>query len=230
MNLAFLEKSILNVVNDWYQNLDQVEEQDYINYEFSSNKFRNLYLKKTGEFLKITKRVETICFKKICFGLSQNYEVDEKLLDEYLDWCFDNYDYFVKNFRQFSLSSCANFASEWNKDFLKFNFNDKITLGDLNEIDVHKNIYLYFEKYGIPLASTKLAIEKNISRQNTEKLVLSKISSLTDTKENTNKLKNMLRTTVENAPYTSETVFSNYEKDFKKLFVNFSSEPWCPKC
>jgi len=40
----------------------------------------------------------------------------------------------------------------------------------------------------------------------------------------------MLRTTVENAPYSSEVLFWNYGNSFSELFLYFKNEPWCPKC
>ena len=104
------EQALTVLLNHWYENLSPVDEQEKVVYEFSKNKFRNKYLAKTGEFLKITKRLETIQFNKICAGLSKNYPVDESLIDEYLEWCFDNYDFFMKKYKSFSLNSCANFG------------------------------------------------------------------------------------------------------------------------
>ena len=137
-----LDQSILNTVNNWYDNLTVIEESDYVKYEFSKNKFKDRYLAKTGEFLKITKRLESITFAKICAGLSKNYELSEELLDKYLDWCFENYDFFVKKYKGFNLNSCAIFSSEWKEDFLKFDFEEKTNLGDLENVEVKQNIFL----------------------------------------------------------------------------------------
>ncbi len=230
MNIKYLDTQVLGIVNNWYSNVQYGDTPDLFNFDFSQKRFRDRYLQKTGEFLKISKRVETMSFKKICFDLSKNYQVDESLVDEYLEWCFENYDFFVKKYGSFSLSNCANFAGEWDKEFLKFDFNDKITLSDLRDVEVHKNILLAFEKYGIPLSTTKLLSEKPLAEDQLIKVVMQKLESLTNTKEDLTKLKNMLRVTVENAPYTSEIILHNYEKNLKSLFMYFSSEPWCPKC
>jgi len=223
----FFEQSLINVLNNWHDNLSQDNEKEIITYEFSKNKFRNKYLAKTGEFLKLTKRLETIQFNKICIGLSKNYTVDEDLIDEYLNWCFDNYDFLIKKYKSFSLNSCANFANEWTKDFLKFDFNKKITLEDLDEVIVHKNMSLCFEKYGIPLSCTKLQIEKQFDKDFLCSLIVQKLQPLTNSKEGLSKLKNMLRVTVENAPYSPEILFNDYKKSLSDLFIYFGDEPWC---
>ncbi len=230
MDVKNLDLTILNIVNTWYENIQYGDAPDLFNFDFSQKKFRDRYLQKTGEFLKISKRVETMSFKKICFDLSSNYTVDESLVDEYLEWCFDNYDFFVKKYGSFTLSSCAQFAGEWNKEFLKFDFNNKITLSDLKDVDVHKNVFLSFEKYGIPLCATKLLVEKSASEEKLVEAIIVKLNDLTNSKENLSKLKNMLRVTVENAPYSSEIILHNYEKKLRSLFMYFNSEPWCPKC
>ena len=224
-----MDQTILFIANNWYENLNQIDENDQTSFEFSKSKFRDKYLKKTGEFLKLTKRVETICFKKIAFGLSSRYEVEESLIDEYLEWCFQNYDYFVKEYKAFNLTNIATFSSEWTKDFLNFNFNSKYSLNDLSDIEVNKSIFVCFEKYGIPLCVTKLAKEKNLKDSTIKELVLEKLKGLTNTKQDLLKLKNMLRVTVENSPYTSEIIFSDYEKSLKGFFIYFSEEPWCKK-
>ena len=221
------EQALTGLLNHWYENLSPVDEQEKVVYEFSKNKFRNKYLAKTGEFLKITKRLETIQFNKICAGLSKNYPVDESLIDEYLEWCFDNYDFFMKKYKSFSLNSCANFASDWTKDFLKFDFNNKITLHDLKDIEVHKSMFSYFEQYGVALVATKLQEEKQFDKDFLCNLITQKLKELTNTKEGLSKLKNMLRITVENAPYSPEILFSDYKSSLSDLFVYFGNEPWC---
>jgi hypothetical protein len=221
------EKSLVALLNNWHENLSQSDDHEIVTYEFAKNKFRNKYLAKTGEFLKITKRLETNQFNKICIGLAKNYEVDEKLIDEYLEWCFENYDFFIKKYKSFGLIPCANFASEWTKDFLKFNFSSKVTLHDLEEIEVHKSVLSYLEQYGVPLVSTKLQKEKNLNGDSLCNLIISKLQDLTKSKEGLSKLKNILRITVENAPYSPGILFSNYKKSLADLFIYFGDEPWC---
>jgi len=221
------EQSLVALLNNWHDNLSSENDHQIVTYEFSKNKFRNKYLEKTGEFLKITKRLETIQFNKICSGLAKNYEVNEDLIDEYLEWCFENYDFFIKKYKSFGLTSCANFASEWTKDFLKFNFSSKVTLHDLEEIEVHKSVLTYLEQYGVPLVSTKLQKEKNFDTESLCNLIIGKLQELTKTKEGLSKLKNMLRVTVENAPYSPGILFSNYKKSLADLFIYFGDEPWC---
>lgn len=229
INSKFLDQTILFIANNWYDNLTHIDECDHIKFECSKNKFRDRYLIKTGEFLKLTKKVETMCFKKIAFGLSENYEVDETLIDEYLNWCFDNYDFFIKEFKAFNLTNCANFSSEWTKDFLKFDFNSKFTLKDLDGIKISDSIFANFEKYGIPLCVTKLAEEKRLNEKQIKSIVLDKLETLTGNKNDLSKLKNMLRVTVENSPYTSEIIFNDIKKSFRKFFIYFNEEPWVPK-
>jgi len=221
------EQSLIGTLNNWYDNLSSANNQEFVTFDFNKNKFSDKYLKKTGEFLKITKRLEIIQFNKICLGLSKNYSVDEELLDEYLDWCFDNYDFLIKKYKSFSLNACANFASEWTKDFLVFDIEEKLTLEDLKDIEVNKNMSLSFEKYGIPLASTKLQQEKQFEKESLSKVILQKLQVLTNSKEGLSKLKNMLRVTVENAPYSPEILFSDYKISLSDLFVYFGDEPWC---
>jgi hypothetical protein len=219
------EQSLVALLNNWHENIS-LQNEPIVAYEFSKNKFRNKYLEKTGEFLKITKRLETIQFNKICTGLAQNYELTESLIDEYLEWCFENYDFFIKKYKTFSLISCANFSSEWTKEFLKFDFASKTTLHDLSEIEVHKSMLHYFEKYGIPLVATKLQKEKNFDSKFLCDLIIKKLQELPNTKEGLSKLKNMLRITVENAPYSPEILFGNYKKSLADLFIYFGDEPW----
>ena len=223
-----LDQLIIEILNNWHDNLAPVDESDYVKFEFNKNKFRNKYLSRTGEFLKITKKIEAISFNKICSGLSANYTFTEKLLDQYLDWCFDNYDFFIKKYKTFNLNIIAQYAVEWDKNFLKFEDQSKITIKDLNTIEVHKNILNAFEIYGIPLAATKLAKEKSISFSDLKKIVLKKLNELTNSKQDLLKLKNMLRSTVENQPYSSELIFYDYIHSLSDLFIYFKNEPWCP--
>lgn len=224
--MNYLDDTIIKIVNQWRDNLSEITEQDILKFDFSKNKFREKYLARTGEFVNLTKKMEAILFKKICLGLSENYEVTDKLLDEYLEWCFDNYDFFINKYKNFSLNSCANFSSQWTKEFLNFNFNDKVTLHDLENEQVSKNPYNYFEKYGIPLASTKLYQETHASKSALAQIIKQKLQLLTNNKENLSKLKNMLRVTVENAPYSPEILFSDYKKSLSEFFELFN-EPWC---
>ena len=136
-------------------------------------------------------------------------------------------DFFMKKYKSFSLNSCANFASDWTKDFLKFDFNNKITLHDLKDIEVHKSMFSYFEQYGIALVATKLQEEKQFDKDFLCNLITQKLKELTNTKEGLSKLKNMLRITVENAPYSPEILFSDYKSSLSDLFVYFGNEPWC---
>ena len=221
-----LDQSIINTVNNWYDNLTVIEESDYVKYEFSKNKFRDRYLSKTGEFLKISKRLEAVTFAKICKGLSANYELTEVLIDKYLDWCFDNYDFFVKKYKGFNLNSCAMFASEWKEDFLKFEFEEKTSLGDLETVEVKSNIFLSFEKYGIPLVATKLCREMNSDKSTLTDMIVKKLNGLTDTKEDLTRLRNMLRVSVENGPYPPDILLNNYRQVLSSLFMYFTNEPW----
>lgn len=225
---ASFEKNLIQLLNDWYDNLT-LQESDYSRYTFAKGKFRERYLFKTGEFLKITRRTETVLFNRICAGLASNYEVTEDLIDQYLDWCFDNYEFFIKKYKAFNLNTCANYASEWNKQFLKFDFNDKISIEDLKDVDVKHNIFMSFEKYGIALAATKLQSDTNIHKAELKKMVVEKLNTLTKNKEGVNRLKNMLRITVENAPYPQSILFHDYSASLKDLFAYFKNEPWCPK-
>jgi len=65
-----LDNLIINIANDWHNNLTSFEEKDIVKYEFAKNKFRTKYLTRTGEFLKMSKSFETITFNKICSELS----------------------------------------------------------------------------------------------------------------------------------------------------------------
>lgn len=225
MNQLFDQK-IINILNNWYENLT-IEESDFEKFVYTKGKFRDRYLMKTGEFLKITKRLEAVMFNRICAGLSQNYDISEDLLDQYLDWCFENYDFFIKKYKAFNLINCASFAAEWKKDFLKFDFNDKVTIEDLKDIEVKTNIFLYFEKYGVVLACEKLSMELDTSSKKLIPVIIDKLKTLTNSKTDLMRLKNMLRATVENGPYPSSYAFSDYSKSLSELFYYFKSEPWC---
>jgi hypothetical protein len=221
-----LEPVIIDVLNNWHDRLTLGEPVDCVKYEFSKNKFRDKYLKKTGEFLKITKRLESISFSKICYGLSKKHNLTEDLLDKYLDWCFENYDFFIKKYKQFTLNAVAEFAIDWNENLLKFEYDKKDTLEDLKNVEVHKNIYFYMEKYGIPLTASKLIQEKPFKKEDVKQAIIKKLNDFSNTKEDLNKMKNMLRNTVENGPYSPELLFSDYKDSLSKFFMYFTNEPW----
>ena len=221
-----LERSIIAVLNNWHDNLSPVDETELVKYEFTKNKFRNKYLERTGEFLKITKRMEAISFAKICHGLATNYTVNEQLLDKYINWCFDNYDFFVKKYKGFNLNAIVSFAIEWDENFLKFQFEDKTKYSDLKDIKVSDNVFKYFEKYGIPFVATKLLQETDSNKKALEIKILDRLQTQTYDKESLNKLKNMLRMSVENGPYTGDIMFNDYKAKLDNLFKYFPGEPW----
>ena len=227
MNKEF-EKQLINVLNNWHLNLSPVSENDIQRYKFSKNKFRNKYLVKTGEFLKITNKCEAVCFNRICDQLSKTYVFSEDLLNEYLDWCFNNYDYFVRRYKQFTLNDCVKFSGEWRKELFDFDFESKTIYEDLADVNVQSGIFSAFETYGIPFAATKLAEEKKTSGSVLCEKILSKLHELTTTSENLSRLKNMLRVTVENGPYSSEILFNDYKNSLSEFFLYFKNEPWCP--
>lgn len=222
-----LDKVMLDLVNNWHINLSEVDSNELVKFEYSKDKFRNKYASKTGEFLKITKKLEAYLFSKICFNLSKNYDFSEKLLDEYLEWCFDNYDFFVKKYKAFNLNNITSFSSEWRKNLFNFiSSKEKISFDDLNNLSVSQNVFFYFEQYGIPFAATKFLKETKLNKTQLSNMILDKLDSLTNTKEGLNKLKNMIRNTVENGPYDQSFLFHNYKKDLEKIFKYFSNEPW----
>jgi hypothetical protein len=220
------EKELVVILNDWYDNLEPVDESDYVKFTFAKNKFKNMYFQKVGEFLKITQRIETLYFNKIAQGLSLNYNFTEELLDEYLEWCFKNYDYFVHKYKSFNLRTISHLAKEWNKDLFKFDEEEKITLKDLKDITVSDNVFDAFELYGIPLSTTKLNREIRIPKDNLEDVIIKKLRTITNSENDLIRLKNMLRVTVENSPYSSEVIFKNYKSSLNEFFQYFSGEPW----
>jgi hypothetical protein len=222
-----LDADIINIVNNWKNNIDDIGESEHIKYEYSKNKFRNKYAARTGEFLKITKKLESLLFSKICHGLSNNYEFTEKLLDEYLEWCFENYDFFSKKYKAFNLTNIADFAPEWTKDFLNYKCdNNKHIISDLDNIDVSKNVLSFCEKYGIPITITKLINDHGINKEKFINVFNNKLQELTNTKDGLNKLRNILRKTVENSPYSDDYLFCDYKKTLSKYLKYFTSEPW----
>jgi|694.fasta_scaffold05695_8 hypothetical protein len=222
------EKDLINVLNNWHINLTPVSESDIQKYKYSKNKFRNLYLVKTGQFLKITQLCETVCFNRICDQLSKNYFFTEDLLNEYLEWCFTNYDFFLRKYNQFTLNDVVKFSGQWSRDFLDFEFESKTIYEDLANINVQSGIFLAFETYGIPFAATKLAEEKSTSGSVLCPKVMTKLKELTTSADNLSRLKNMLRVTVENGPYSSEILFNDYKNSLSEFFLYFKNEPWCP--
>jgi len=220
------EGKLVLALNSWYENLESVEDTDFVKYEFAKNKFRTLYLKKTGEFLNITQRAQVVAFNKIAHGLSENFEFTDALLNEYLEWCFDNYDFFLKKRKGFNLNTIAHFAKEWDQDLLKFEYDAKVTYKDLKEVDVKENIFISFETYGIPFAATKLSTEVANDQRQLKQTIRTKLDTLTNTKEDLARLRNMLRSTVENGPYESGIMFHDYRLCFEDLFSYFPGEPW----
>lgn len=221
------EKNLINILNDWYDNLQPVEESDCVKYEFAKHKFRSFYLKKTGEFLKISQRTEAAYFNRIAATLSKKYEVNDSLMNQYLEWCFENYDIFVRKYSGFNLNSIALFTDNWSPDLYKFEETEKPNLNSLKNICVKDlNVFECFENFGIALTATKLSNELNIPKTTIESKVKEKLTTLTTNQENLNRLKNMLRITVENAPYTSEIIFKNFKESLKEFFVYFIGESW----
>lgn len=221
------ERNLIIILNDWYDNLQPVEESDCVKYEFAKHKFRSFYLKKTGEFLKISQRTESAYFNRIASVLSKKYEVNDALMNQYLEWCFENYDIFLKKYSGFNLNSIALFAENWSPDLYKFEETEKPTLNSLNNIYVKDlNIFECFENFGIALTATKLSNELKIPKTIIENKIKEKLITLTTNQENLNRLKNMLRITVENAPYTSEVIFKNFKESLKEFFVYFTGELW----
>jgi len=221
------ENKLVLILNDWYNELEPVEESDYVKFTFSKKKFKKMYLQKTGEFLNISQRTETVYFNKIAHNLSQNYTFTEELLDEFLVWCFTNYDYLIHKFKGFNLNSITALSKTWDKELFSFeDENVKKTLKDLKHINVSDNVFDCFEIYGIPLCATKLAREKNISKTQLETIVINKLRALTNKNDDLSRLKNMLRMTVENCPYSSEIVLRDYKNKLSEFFVYFSGEIW----
>lgn len=221
------ERNLINILNNWYDNLEPIEDSDCVKYEFAKHKFRSFYLKKTGEFLKISQRTETAYFNKIASVLSCKYEVNDSLINQYLEWCFENYDIFIRKYSGFNLNSIALFAEHWSPDLYHFEETEKPNLNSLKNINVKElNIFDCFENFGIVLVATKLRNELNVSKNVIESKIKEKLTALTTNQENLSRLRNMLRITVEYGPYTSEVVFKNYKESLKDLFVYFTGEAW----
>ena len=55
-----LDRTILDIVNNWNRNLSfDTEESECVKYESHKNKFREKYMRKTGQFLQISKKIES---------------------------------------------------------------------------------------------------------------------------------------------------------------------------
>lgn len=222
-----LDRTILDIVNNWNRNLSfDTEESECVKYESHKNKFREKYMRKTGQFLQISKKIESCIFNKICHGLSQNYTFSEDLLDKYIDWSFDNYDFFVKQYKIFNLNSMSIFASEWKDDFLVFEDSKKVTYDSLSTIDISKGVFGYCEQFGIPFSVTKLSESHKGKKEDIKQIIYNKLLLMTKTNDGLNRLKNMLRTTVENGPYDKIYIFHDYRTSLRDLFKYFSKEPW----
>lgn len=223
------EQEIIQTLNNWHQNIDVQEKSvDESSFKYTRNKFSQLYLEKTGEFLNISKRVENICYKRIHYNLSSRYEFDEQLLNQYIDWCFENISFFIEKYGIFNLSNCAKYSLEWDQDLNKVEIKRKYNIDDMHKITVSDGIFDAFKKYGIPLASTKLMIEKHGREADVRSTILKKLNGLTKNQSDLGMLRNMLMATVDNAPYESFMMFGNYQKSLSELFSYFSNEPWCP--
>jgi hypothetical protein len=220
------EKELIVILNDWYDNLEPVDESDFVKFTFAKNKFKNMYFKKVGEFLKISQRIETLYFNKIAQSLSLNHNFTEELLDEYLEWCFKNYDYINRKYKSFNLRTISLFAKDWDKELFNFEEDEKTTMKDLRDIVVSDNVFDAFELYGIPFSTTKLCSEINIPKSKLEPIIVSRLKSLTNSKDDLSRLKNMLRMTVENSPYSSEIIFKDYRIKLDEFFQYFLGETW----
>ena len=221
-----LEKQIINICNTWKENLDPVNETLSNQYSTSKHKLRNLYLQKTGEFLKLSQAMESKIFSNIVTNLEKNHKLSDELIDNYLLWCFNNQDFFIEKYKEFSLVYVARFANEWHPNLFDVELDKKITLDDLKNLTVSTNILLYCEKFGIPLVSTKLQKDLKLSKNKTEELFIAKLNSLTQNTNDLKRLKKMLLRTVENAPYSVEILFSDYKKSLNDLFLYFAEELW----
>lgn len=229
------EKDIIDILNNWRKSCSNGDDSVYIDqnehqeFTYSKNKFKSLYLSRTGEFLKISQKLETLCFNKICFNLSQSNDFSEQLLNDYLIWCFDNHEFLLHRYKKFDINVVTQFSSEWNPSYINTNVATKPTLGELDGLSVSKNILLHCEKYGVVLVLNKLIQEldgKNISTPILQKTIIEKIECLTSSNVDLARLRNILRSTVENEPYINGLVFLNYKTKLSHLFKYFSSEPW----
>jgi hypothetical protein len=221
-----LDRKVLEIVNNWHSNRSEVQETDFQKFTVPKKKFSEKYMEKTGKALNINTRIEAHKFNQICNSLSQNYSFSENLLDEYLDWCFENYEFFIKKYNIFSLNTVALYASDWRRGYLVFD-DLKTTYDDISSIVVSQNFFHYCEKYGIVLITEKLLNEKRTKKKEILEAVKVKVKELPRTNEGMNRLKNILRITVENEPYKKEYALYDYRKIFKDSFKYFSKEPWC---
>lgn len=224
-----IDKTVLNIVNTWRSECEPIDEIEIEQYSYQKNKFKEKYFQKFNEYLNISKRVEAVCFKKIASALSKRYKVDDNLIDKYLDWCFDNYDFFIKKFNHFNLVSITSFSIHWKKELNDLEFQIKTSYDDISSLMVSQNVFYYCEQYGIPYVVTKL-LEENPNKKNVLMDVFhKKLYEMTKSSEGISRIKNMLRKTVELGPYSKSIKFSNYAQDLKDYFKFFKSEPWCPK-
>ena len=102
-----------------------------------------------------------------------------------------------------------------------------MTYDDLSSLVVSQNFFQYCEKYGIVLTTQKLIEENKNQKKKIIQNIHNKISVMPKTTDGLNRLRNILRTTVENGPYDSKFIFHDYQKIFKDYFKYFNKEPWC---
>jgi len=226
--MEYFEQNLIRVLNNWYNGLsDFADEEATARYTFAKHKFKTFYLNKTGEFLKISQRTESAYFSKIADALSKKYTVDDALMNQYLEWCFENYDLFLKKYSGFNLNSILLFAENWSPDLYKFKEEKKLEICDLDGISIKDvGVFDCFENFGIALTATKLKIDLNATAPIIEKTIKEKLRTLTTKKEDLNRLKNMLRVTVENSPYSSEIIFRDFKESLKEFFIYFNGESW----
>ena len=222
-----LDRKILDIANYWHSNKSEIQESDYEKFVFAKKMFTNKYFEKTGISLNISKKVETTQFNRICAGLSKNYEFSDELLKKYISWCFNNFDFFIKKYKTFNLNVVVLFATDWRKNFLIFNEEPKVSYDDLSSLVVSQNFFYYCEKYGIVLTTHKLLDENRNKKKEILLHIKNKIFEMPKSTEGLNKLRNILRTTVENAPYDKKFEFHDYTIVFKDYFKYFNKEPWC---
>jgi hypothetical protein len=221
-----LEKIIINICNEWKNSLDGVDESFSTTYSVSKTNLRNLWLKKTGEFLKLSAQIENQLFSHIVNNLSKKHDINDSIISEYLNWCFDHMDFLKQKYNEFSLSAIMKHAEQWDRNLFDVKLEEKSTLKDLKGIVVSKNIFHFCEKYGVCLVATKLQKETKAPIKQIEKVFISKLINLTNNTNDLMKLKRILMKTAENSPYSSEIIFSNYKESLKDLFEFFSGEQW----
>lgn len=226
--MEYFEKNLVRILNNWYNGLsDSVDEDTVARYTFAKHKFKTFYLNKTGEFLKVSQRTESAYFSKMADALSKKYVVSDELMNQYLEWCFENYDLFLKKYSGFNLNSISLFAENWSPELYKFEQEKKIEISDLDNISIKDvGVFDCFENFGIALTATKLKNDLRLTAPVIEKTIKEKLRTLTTNKEDLSRLKNMLRITVENSPYPSEIIFRNFKESLKEFFIYFSGEPW----